>query len=1072
MQIIDLTLKNIKSYGPQEVTIQFQPGLNLIRGQNGAGKSTILEAIGYAVFGHDPYRPIQSFVHKGQRTGEIRVTVESRLDNNRAYQIIRGVGNSTYYVYDPETKTRRTQTADETRDWLRTHMDVDPSIDLRALFTDAIGVPQGLMTAVFLDTASERQQKFDKLLHVANYKLAFEKLKETSAYIRELQGTNQSGLDQFAGQLERLPLLEQQIRNLNAEIESAQRTVTTLSAHIDAGQSQLAQFVVLHDAVEQWKQSRDNTARNVEILEREHWRCERDVHEARIAADAVVANTEGYSAYLDAQDCLAQLDIERQVRDRLSIELQSHLNIRERQQTVLEQLVATLTDIAQAEDEQIALANQVQQQQSLESVLVEVKSAQSQLEILQSELQDYQQQSQKIENIIEALESELAQRKLVENAVNDLQWEMEQLEQRIAEVETEVTAADEQRRELQEKISQQQAREQKHQLAQERFNQASKALSTAQVELESTHIRLVERRNLQQRLDVEEADQKNHLQTQAEVQATINRVRDQLEQLTSYRQIAEEAATECPVCQQPLDEQARASSLAHYDSEIRRCNNEQELAQQALDKMAGTLKLLAKSLKQGYKALESLPSEAVLERIQTQVELHEHAKSAAAEELSDVADATDELERLTETMADLTNKVTELKQQKTEHERIRKQLAKKITAEQTKLGKLPRQEELDTQLGEKTTLVMQIETTGTRIFELSGYVARLPVIESELSQLGNPRRRYENNLELIATRNEVEANWRSQGTTVQQLTQQIEDLRTQLEAHEMLDEALEQQHARQAVNREAYTRYLQADPLAKSLGDRESEWHNTQAKLADQQKIFEDCIQQLDLAQAAYHPEQHAIAQEQLESDKNQFHKLEGQLEAKTQQLNISELEWRELSTKQEEHSILQLKAQELAERAEAMEFVRGIIRDAGPIVSERLISIIAAEANMIFSDLIGDYSLSLQWNSDYSIHVMHGGKQDDVREFKLLSGGEQMAAALSIRLALLTRLTDIRFAFFDEPTVNLDDQRRSQLAERLGLIRSLEQIFVISHDDTFEVDSQLVLRVHKTPEGSSVEVL
>ena len=61
------------------------------------------------------------------------------------------------------------------------------------------------------------------------------------------------------------------------------------------------------------------------------------------------------------------------------------------------------------------------------------------------------------------------------------------------------------------------------------------------------------------------------------------------------------------------------------------------------------------------------------------------------------------------------------------------------------------------------------------------------------------------------------------------------------------------------------------------------------------------------------------------------------------------------------------------------------------------------------------------------------------------------MAAALSVRLALLKQLTDIRIAFFDEPTNNMDAERRENLAMQISRITHFDQLFVISHDDTFD---------------------
>jgi DNA repair protein SbcC/Rad50 len=78
------------------------------------------------------------------------------------------------------------------------------------------------------------------------------------------------------------------------------------------------------------------------------------------------------------------------------------------------------------------------------------------------------------------------------------------------------------------------------------------------------------------------------------------------------------------------------------------------------------------------------------------------------------------------------------------------------------------------------------------------------------------------------------------------------------------------------------------------------------------------------------------------------------------------------------------------------------------------------------------------------------------------LSGGEQMSAALAVRLALLKKLSTLNIAFFDEPTQNMDILRRSNLAEQIRRVRGFDQLFVISHDDTFEQGLDSLVRLTK----------
>ena len=82
------------------------------------------------------------------------------------------------------------------------------------------------------------------------------------------------------------------------------------------------------------------------------------------------------------------------------------------------------------------------------------------------------------------------------------------------------------------------------------------------------------------------------------------------------------------------------------------------------------------------------------------------------------------------------------------------------------------------------------------------------------------------------------------------------------------------------------------------------------------------------------------------------------------------------------------------------------------------------------------------------------------------LSGGQIMSAVVALRLALLQTI-GARIAFFDEPTSNLDADRRENLAHAFRAIdigreevteHWYDQLFLISHDVAFtEVTDQII---------------
>jgi DNA repair protein SbcC/Rad50 len=137
----------------------------------------------------------------------------------------------------------------------------------------------------------------------------------------------------------------------------------------------------------------------------------------------------------------------------------------------------------------------------------------------------------------------------------------------------------------------------------------------------------------------------------------------------------------------------------------------------------------------------------------------------------------------------------------------------------------------------------------------------------------------------------------------------------------------------------------------------------------------------------------------------------------------------------------------------------RKLIKEAGPHVLKAMLGDISAEANRIFGEIMGDRTAQLSWQNEYEIVLRRQGVN---RGFAQLSGGEQMSAALAVRLALLKKLSTLNIAFFDEPTQNMDEMRRMNLAEQIRRVRGFDQLIVISHDDTFEQGLDSLVRLRK----------
>ncbi|MGH2509385.1 MAG: AAA family ATPase, partial [Ktedonobacteraceae bacterium] len=209
MLITGLELENIKSY--KSITVNFQRGTTAISGSNGAGKTTLVEAIGFALFDSMPYRQDQ-FVREGEKYG--KVVVHLIGNDNRPYEVERRCGSgAAWLLHDREANLRLEQRAD-VQDKLHELFGIERERSLENLFRDALGVPQGAFTAIFLQAPRARKQTFDALLQIEDYSTAATYLLEAQKQYKE-QGTTQDR------EIQRLTFETRELGNWQATLKAA-----------------------------------------------------------------------------------------------------------------------------------------------------------------------------------------------------------------------------------------------------------------------------------------------------------------------------------------------------------------------------------------------------------------------------------------------------------------------------------------------------------------------------------------------------------------------------------------------------------------------------------------------------------------------------------------------------------------------------------------------------------------------------------------------------------------------------------------------------------------------------------
>lgn len=152
MQIQQLALRNIRSYGDKETVIPFSPGLTLFEGNIGSGKSTILNAIEFALFGLGDL-DVKHLLRYGAKTGEVALTFEADGEVYTIRRILKRSGKSikqdSCILEDTRGKysLSPTETRAEMLEILGFHEKPDPKATSR-IFRYAVYTPQESMKEI------------------------------------------------------------------------------------------------------------------------------------------------------------------------------------------------------------------------------------------------------------------------------------------------------------------------------------------------------------------------------------------------------------------------------------------------------------------------------------------------------------------------------------------------------------------------------------------------------------------------------------------------------------------------------------------------------------------------------------------------------------------------------------------------------------------------------------------------------------------------------------------------------------------------------------------------------------
>lgn len=696
-----------------------------------------------------------------------------------------------------------------------------------------------------------------------------------------------------------------------------------------------------------------------------------------------------------------------------------------------------------------------------------LRQLQSSLVALQTEKDQLAAQAQKIQQLTARLQQLTAQVDGKQQAIGLLQQSVQRSKQAVEictaereayqgylQTETSLKQLDQQLKQRQPLWKQREVQQQR--LA-ERYNQLTRltlqleSLTQVTTELEQLQPLIAQQNELEQQ-QTAVTDQLNQLQAFKLEQQNLSRHLSSLqaESQTLLQEIEQTQARQTEVNQIPALEQkrdrlqeqlSRVEAAKQFEAELRQLVTTGESQRDQHQFQAEQALAVLHQIQQSVPLLANASVESAMVALQAGVSLNTELLNALWRILSDLSEQV--------SPSKLQNQFWQIKTQLDAVYQYRAELAT-VDAKQTRQAHCQ-------------THVHQIQT---RMAQLQQALMTEPALQqqrsqliSELHQLGNPRGRsqlLERDLQQQANLNTQYADLRNQYAALQQT---IVDIDAQLAQFTELEAVIEQQQQLRQSHQLGYQTYLEYQKDANQLVPLERELRAALAQLQPLEAERLTVQQEYDQVMQNYDPERWQTVETAYRETRSQADRISGSLPQQQKLLSELDAQLESLQVVAKKRERAQVELKQIEKVRKFITFARKVYKEAGPRITERYVQTISREADRLFRELLNRPNVALEWTRDYEVIVQEGAH---TRRLLNLSGGEQMCAALAVRLALLRVLADIDIAFFDEPTTNMDYLRRQSLAEAIANIKTFRQLFVISHDDTFEKVTENVILIER----------
>lgn len=931
MKINRIYLENYRIH--EKLEVEFDKGINLLLGENGKGKSSILEAIGYALFGSDLRGTQKDAIQYGKKSAKIQV--EFTGVDGEEYIVTRKLPGATsiYRKSNPELELQGKE------DRIRELCGIKG--DIKDVYDNVIVAKQNEFISSFKATAKDREKTFDKVFNTEIYREIYD------GYSKDVEGKYKNEIAIEENSIKSISDIMEDSQEVKEKLEleeerekEFEKYLNNLSGELKEIKEKLNQISETELKIEKINGEIRKSEEVLNSITLQGEKLKKQIEETILAKEIADKNIENHNEYIKTSEILESIKKEKKELDQIK-EKQNNLE----------------KDLISSEKLKSDSSNQVNLwKNSIENLKVSCREKKDRVDFLQEEIE-------KKEKNLQVYKGELEKNTPLLKELEKFESDIENGEKTLN---TFIVKLQEKEQDLKNK------KEQRDNLIKERLDE--KIEEFKKIENEKKKLEGEIEKNITLGIANKEAHEKlkssicpflnencKNLSGKDINNFFLERRKKYVEIITDKKHQLEELEIKLKDKDEIVEKKSMLNSF-NYDIKLKEKEIEVEIAKL----QRGEEKLKNKKLEyENWKLINNIKNREEILAKNTQLE-------------------------------------TKIENENSEKDIVEKDKITKVLNEDIERGK---------ELKEK--------------------------IEKEISKIN------ELSLKEDEIRNSIEEN---KPTLIK-----YQELSEEVEKYEILLNSLKESNELYLEN---YKKALEKESL-------EVEKEGLKEKESQEEKVLETLRENLiKLENSIISLNKEELEKIQVEKDEKvaEIREKLGGINGEIKNLNDKLVKIREHENiiKDKKKSLEKLKM-----KLELTKAFRERIKSMGKEVSKNMLKEIEILATENFRKITGRGEKVIWSNEDkdkYSVYL--SGDRGELR-FEQLSGGEQVAVAISIRGAMSELFTESRFSIFDEPTNNLDSERRKSLADSIGeILKNLEQSIIVTHDDTFREMAQKVIEL------------